>query len=174
MKEMRKIDEKSRQDSVDQQLIDSEFIKMHSWAKIVTNLKRQFDVWTTAQLVLCGYKNFKIAHMPVLMNISVEGTNNNELAKRARVSKQATSKVIKELSLFGYIKSKTDPTDKRSSIVMLTEKGKRLVVDARFCVKHLMDEYRKQIGKTEFDEVVKTLLKIIQFNDRRISEIQEL
>jgi DNA-binding MarR family transcriptional regulator len=171
---MSKMKEKALQDPLDQQLIDTEFIKIHSWGKIVTYLKRQFDFWTTEQLILHGYKNFKIAYMPVLMNVSVNGTNNNELAKRARVSKQAMSKVIKELTLYGYIKTKTDPNDKRSSIVMFTEKGKRFVIDARLCVKDLMDEYRKEFGKSQFDETTKTLLKIIEFNDRKISGMQLL
>jgi DNA-binding MarR family transcriptional regulator len=169
VEELSKMKEKPLYGPLDQQLVDTEFIKVHSWGKIVTYLKRQFDFWTTEQLILHGYKNFKIAYMPVLMNVSVDGTNNNELAKRARVSKQAMSKVLKELSLHGYIKTKTDQTDKRSSIVMLTDKGKRFVIDARLCVKDLMDEYRKEIGKADFDETIQTLLKIIEFNDRKIS-----
>ncbi len=160
--------------SLDERLIETEYIKVHSWGKIVTYLKRQFDFWTASQLTLFGYKNFKVAYMPVLMHISVEGTNNNELAKRARVSKQAMSKVLKELSTHGYIKTKTHSDDKRSSVVMLTDKGKRFVIDARMCVKNLMDEYRQEIGKEDFDHTIQVLLKIIQLNDSKSKDMKLL
>jgi DNA-binding MarR family transcriptional regulator len=166
--------EKALPGTLDEKLTQTEFIKLHSWGKIVTYLKRQFDHWTTAQLMAHGYKNFKIAFMPVLMNISANGINNNELAKRARVSKQAMSKVLKELSKNGYVKMKTDPSDKRSSVVMLTDKGKTFVIDARLCVKGLMDDYRKEFGKDKFDQHLEFMLKIIEFNDERSKDIELL
>src|SRR5690349_23805618 len=111
--------------SWDKKLKDTEYIKTHSWGKIVTYLKRQFDQWATQKLSEQGYNDFKMAYMPVLMNIKPEGTNNNELAKLARVSKQAMSKVARELQDLGYIKTKSDANDKRITIFMLTERGKK-------------------------------------------------
>jgi DNA-binding MarR family transcriptional regulator len=154
--------------SLDQKLKDTEFIKTNSWGKILTYLKRQFDQWATQKLTENGYKHFKIAYMPVLMNIKAEGTNNNELAKYARVTKQAMSKVAKELVDYGYIKTKTDPSDKRSTIFMLTDKGKKLVIEARCSVKDLMDEYRTVIGAEDFDRTLQVLLKIIDFTDEKL------
>ena len=156
--------------SLDEKLVGTEYIKVRSWGKIVSYLKRQFDNWTNAQLAARGYKNFKIAYMPVLMNITVEGINNNELAKRARVSKQAMSKVLKELTAFGFVKTKTDPADKRSSIVLLTDKGKKMVIDARLCVNALTDEYRKKFGKERFEQNIDFLLEVIQYNDERAKD----
>jgi DNA-binding MarR family transcriptional regulator len=155
--------------SLDQKLRDTEFIKAHSWGKILTYLKRQFDQWATLKLAQHGYKHFKIAYMPVLMNIKAEGTNNNELAKHARVTKQAMSKVAKELVEYGYIKTKIDQTDKRSTIFMLTDKGKKLVIEARLCVKDLMDEYRTVIGHEEYDHTLQVLLKIIEYTDDKLT-----
>lgn len=153
--------------SVNQLLKDTEFLKQHSWGKILSYLKRQFDAWTTDQLLKNGYKNFKIAYMPVIMNIGPDGTNNNDLAKHARVSKQAMSKVLQELLQAGYIKAKTAEQDKRSMVLLLTDKGKKLVVEARLCVKSLMDEYRQEIGEKEFEQTIQVLLKIIEYNDRK-------
>lgn len=166
--------EKATKLTLDEQLIQTEYIKLQSWGKVVTYLKRQFDHWTSAQLMAHGYTNFRVSYMPVLMNISVNGINNNELAKRARVSKQAMSKVLRELSDNGYVKTKVDPSDKRSSIVLLTDKGKKFVIDARLCVKGLMDDYRKEFGKEKFDKNLEFLLKLIEFNDQRSSGIELL
>lgn len=154
--------------SLDQKLKDTEYIKTNSWGKILTYLKRQFDQWATLKLTENGYKHFKMAYMPVLMNIKAEGTNNNELAKSARVTKQAMSKVAKELIDNGYIKTKTDPSDKRSTIFLLTDKGKKLVIEARVCVKELMDEYRALVGGDDFDRTLQVLLKIIDYTDDKL------
>jgi DNA-binding MarR family transcriptional regulator len=154
--------------SLDEKLRDTEYIKMHSWGKIITYLKRQFDQWAAQKLASHGYKNFKMAYMPLLMNIQAEGTNNNELARNARVTKQAMSKVAKELHELGYIRTKTDPTDKRSTIFMLTDKGKKLVIEARIGVKELMDEYRSVIGKEEYDNTIQVLLKIVEYTDQKL------
>ena len=155
--------------SLDQKLKDTEFIKTNSWGKILTYLKRQFDQWATLKLNQGGYRQFKIAYMPVLMNIKAEGTNNNDLAKSARVTKQAMSKVAKELVEYGYIKTKTDPSDKRSTIFMLTDKGKKLVIEARLSVKDLMDEYRTMLGHEEYDRTLQVLLKIIEYTDEKLT-----
>ena len=154
--------------SLDQQLRDTECLKAESWGKILSYLKRQFDQWATERLSQHGYKNFKMAYMPVLMNIKLEGTNNNELARNARVTKQAMSKVAKELYELGYIKTKVDPSDKRSTIFMLTERGKKLVVEARLAVKELMDEYREVFGHEEYGHTLQMLLKIIDYTDQKL------
>jgi len=104
----------------------------------------------------------------VLMNIKLEGTNNNELARNARVTKQAMSKVAKELYELGYIKTKVDPSDKRSTIFMLTERGKKLVVEARLAVKELMDEYSEVFGHEEYGHTLQMLLKIIDYTDQKL------
>lgn len=154
--------------SLDQKLRDTAFIKSNSWGKIVTLTKRQFDQWATMKLAENGYTEFKTAYMPVLMNIGIEGTNNNELAKLARVTKQAMSKVSRELIDHGYIKTKTDSNDKRSTIFMLTDKGKKLVIEARLCVKDLMDEYRNLLGAEEYDRTLQTLLRILEYTDQKL------
>jgi DNA-binding MarR family transcriptional regulator len=154
--------------NLDQQLADTEYIKKYNWGKLLTLSKRQFDEWATAKLASHGYEDFRMAHMPILMNIKAEGTNNNELAGHARVTKQAMSKVAKELQQMGYIKSKTSAEDKRNTIFTLTERGKKLVLQARLAMKELMDTYRKEFGKEEFDRTLKLMTQIMEFTDQKL------
>jgi len=154
--------------SLDKKLKDTEFVMKYSWGKLIHLLKRQFDSWATRELVMHGHGRFKIGHMPFIMNIGTEGTSNNDLAKKARVTKQAMSKVAQELLELGLIKAKPDAKDKRSTIFYLTEKGKTLVVDARVCVKDLMDEYRDVVGKARFDAMIETMLMIVEYNEAKI------
>ncbi len=152
--------------SLDKKLIETEYIKSGNWVKLISILKHQFNEWALERLVRQGHADFKIVYMPVLMNISLEGTNNNDLAHHARVTKQAMSKVAKELQKLGYIKSKTDRNDKRSTIFILTDRGKKLVIEARCCVKDLTTEYKKLVGSAQFDRATEILKKIIAYNDK--------
>lgn len=155
-------------DSLDQQLADTAYIKEQNWAKILAVSKRQLDEWATRRLCAHGYDGFKMVYMPVLMNIRPEGTNNNELATYAKVTKQAMSKVARELQEMGYIKAKASAQDKRITIFLLTERGKKLVIDARLSVKELMDIYRTEFGESNFNDTLSMMLKIIQFNDEKL------
>lgn len=152
---------------LDKQLKETEIVKSQNWGKLITISRKQFEEWTISRLCKHGYDNFKIAYMPVLMNVMPEGTNNNELAKKARVTKQAMSKVVMELQEMGYIKSKADVDDKRNSIFSLTDKGKKMVIECRVAMKDLMDEYRSVFGKKEFDHVMTVLQQIIDYNDQK-------
>src|SRR5579871_4036935 len=117
--------------ALDSRFKDQDYILSCGWGKILAHLKKQFDQWAVDQLAQKGYKAFKITYMPVIMNIDPQGTNNNDLAVRSKVTKQAMSKVIKELQRSGYISSKTDPNDKRFTIFSLTAKGKNLIACAK-------------------------------------------
>jgi len=152
---------------LDKQLRETEIQKSQNWGKLITISRKQFEEWTINRLCEHGYDNFKIAYMPVLMNVRPEGINNNELAKKARVTKQAMSKVVKELQDMGYIKSKADADDKRNSIFSLTDKGKKMVIECRVAMKDLMDEYREVFGKKEFEHVMNVLQQIIDYNDQK-------
>ncbi len=154
--------------NLDKQLAETEYIKNQNWGKILAVSKRQFDEWATRKLSSHGYEDFKMVYMPVLMNIHREGTNNNDLACHARVSKQAMSKVAKELQQMGYIKAKASTDDKRSTIFSLTDRGKKLVIQARLAVKELMDIYRKEFGKEEFDSAIGLLFRIMDFTENKI------
>ena len=153
--------------TLDEELLATEHVRPRSWGKIVNYLKREFDAWTIREIRKKGYENFKIAYMPVLMNIEVGGTTNNELAKKTKVTKQAMSKVIRELQEMGYVKAKEDKTDKRSMTLVLTEKGKKLVLACRHRMVGLHKEFHELIGEKKFNELIDHLLLIIKHHESR-------
>lgn len=155
--------------ALDQRFNDTEYMLSCGWGKILSHLKKQFDQWAIERLAKKGYKAFKMTYMPVIMNIDASGTNNNDLAVRSKVTKQAMSKVIKELQRAGYISSKKDPSDKRSVIFSLTAKGKNLIACAKESVGELMNEYRKELGRRNFDDTVHKLIGLVAYNDRKMN-----
>ncbi len=141
--------------------------RLRSWAKLISRLKRQVDEYIEGELVSRGYGHFKLGYMPLLMNIDPEGVTNTELSKRAWVSKQAMSKIVLELNELKYIHTTRIDRDGRSSMITLTDKGKRFVVEAKHCMIDLSDEYRSEVGTDNFEKLLDMLLKIIKYNEDR-------
>jgi DNA-binding MarR family transcriptional regulator len=152
---------------IDEELARTEYMRKLNWGKLLNVGKRQFDEWATRKLAESGYNDFKITYMPVMMNIRPEGINNNELAIFARVTKQAMSKVAKELADLGYIKPKPSTEDKRITIFTLTDRGKKLVLQCRLAVHELMEEYRSEFGRKNVDQMLQMMGEIIAYNDKK-------
>jgi DNA-binding MarR family transcriptional regulator len=154
--------------NLDKKLKELDHLKHCNYGRLLKILRGQFDIWVTEQLTVRHRFEFKLAHMPFIMNISVEGTNNNELARRARVTKQAMSKVSKELQDLGYIQVKEDQKDKRITVYTLTDRGKRFVIEARKCVVELMDEHRSVVGKTKYDAMLEVMAQLVEYQDKKL------
>jgi len=155
--------------ALDRRFQDQDYILSHGWGKILSHLRKQFDSWALDLFAQKGYKGFKMAYMPVIMNIDKEGTRNNDLASCSKMTKQAMSKIVKELQKKGYVSAKTDPIDKRGVIFTLTKRGNDFLMGARTRVSGLMEEYRQEMGKKNFDDIMNKLITIIEYNDKKLN-----
>lgn len=135
--------------------------------RLLNMWKRYFDNWANDKLYEYGYSYFKMAYMPFIMNISSTGSTNNEIALKAKVTKQAMSKVVKELLQHGIIKIEKHADDKRASLIFLTPKGKKLVDDTKSCVLHLSEEYKEIVGAANFDIMIECMYKIVQHHEAK-------
>jgi DNA-binding MarR family transcriptional regulator len=153
--------------SIDEELGHLRAYRRRSWAKLINHLKRELDHYMEAEFVARGYEHFKLGYMPLLMNIDPEGITNGELSRRASVTKQAMSKIVHELNKLKYITTEPVSRDGRSSIIRLTEKGKRFVVEAKHCMMDLTDEYKAVVGARQYEKSVDTLLKILEYHEER-------
>lgn len=156
-----------KQAELDRRLTELHEQRGPSLGKLIGHLKRHFDAWALAEFAEQGYADFKIGYMPLIMNIGPKGITNTELAKKARVTKQAISKVVRELTEAHYIQSETDGKDKRSAIIHLTPKGKKLVLAARQRVQELENEYEEVLGRKGFAELKEMLHRLIAFHDSK-------
>jgi DNA-binding MarR family transcriptional regulator len=135
--------------------------------KLINMWKRFFDDWAYEALAREGYDYFKMSYMPLIMNISETGSSNNEIAAKARVTKQAMSKVVKELLAKGLISSQKHKTDARVSILFLTPKGKKFIEDTKRCMNKLGDEYKELVGVHNFEVMVDCVFKINQYHEAK-------
>ncbi|NLR82713.1 MarR family winged helix-turn-helix transcriptional regulator [Chitinophaga eiseniae] len=129
-----------------------------SLARLINQFKKDMDQRITERIQERGYKNFKLGDMVLLVHIDPHGTINNDLARKARISKQAMSKVVKNLEAENYISSRKHDTDNRASLIFLTEKGKEFMINVYEAVYEIQAGYEAIIGADALSDL-KTILK---------------
>ncbi|MGO4289072.1 MarR family winged helix-turn-helix transcriptional regulator [Chitinophaga sp. RAB17] len=129
-----------------------------SLARLINLFKKDIDLRITQRIQERGYRNFKLGDMVLLVHIDAQGTINNDLARKARISKQAMSKVVKNLEAENYISTRKHDTDNRASIIFLTEKGKEFMISVYEGVDEIQALYESIIGTDALTEL-KTILK---------------
>lgn len=128
---------------------------------MLTLLKKDLDAQLTEKLQQKGYTDFKLGDMVLIVNIQPEGIINNELAKKARITKQAMSKVVKNLEAAGYILTRKHESDNRASIIFLSDKGKHLLLDAVACVEEIQARYTSLIGEHDIEILKDILIRLV-------------
>lgn len=129
--------------------------------RLLWRLKRHMDGFIEPRLQALGYRDFKMSYLMFLANIEEKGTTNNELAKRACVTKQMMSKIVGLLESEGYIYTQKNPTDSRSSMIFLSELGKDLFVALKDCMQESRDKFDAIVGHERMEQVVDTLVLLV-------------
>ncbi|SDE04988.1 DNA-binding transcriptional regulator, MarR family [Mucilaginibacter pineti] len=130
-------------------------------------LKRALDEWGEHHLNLMHNPRFHITYMPFFMNIGLSGISNNELAMLMGVTKQAASRIVKELMASGYVRAEKNDIDQRSSMLYLTKAGEQFYIEVEQATKLLEQEYTKLIGVRNYDTTIDGLLKLIKFHESK-------
>lgn len=120
-------------------------------------------------LIRNGHQNLSARHLNVFENLTPTDNNIVSLAHKAGISKQAMSKLVKEIAHEGYVNVVTDKRDNRVQLVQLTEKGADLLV---LLQKEIMDKYNEilELGivqKEDIETVFHTMASISDHLDYR-------
>ncbi len=116
-------------------------------------------------LIKHGHPNLSARHLNVFENLTAGDNNIVTLANRAGISKQAMSKLVKEIAAEGYVDVVTDKRDSRLQIVKLTEKGGSFLLMLQ---KELLNKYYEilevgEVTKSDMETVYKTVKSITRF-----------
>jgi len=128
-------------------------------------LKRFIDDWSGKKLCVAHQTGFNSAHLPLFMSIGTTGISNNALAAKLNVSKQATSKIIKELEALNMVKSEKSAEDARVVMLHLTDEGEKFYQYLRSQVETLEDQYKKQVGAKNYEIAIDVMSKLIKFHE---------
>lgn len=104
-----------------------------------------------AQLQHAGFDDLQNSQLTVLNHISEHGTRASAIARRERLSKQSISDITHTLVSAGYIKTVTDPEDRRARLLIFTERGRQLIICSVRRLLKIEDQMRETMGVDQFD-----------------------
>ena len=76
-----------------------------------------------AALRKAGFGDIRPPHANVFPFVPPEGITVSDLAELARVRKQTMAQAVEQLERMGYVERHPNPRDRRSQLVVLTERG---------------------------------------------------
>jgi DNA-binding MarR family transcriptional regulator len=124
---------------------------------LVPKLRRKLDSQIEAEVFYRGLKNFKSSYLPIFLLLYKHGDTTVNIAEACGVTKQASSKLIHEMTTLGYLKTQINKEDRRSTLVLLSAKGKRMATEVRKCLNKLTENYKSLMGKNKYDNMVELL-----------------
>lgn len=118
---------------------------------------RYVNEWALAKWKEDGWETIRPDHLRLVSIISMEALNINELSKRARVSKQAMSKMVNYLIDKGFIAYETDARDSRSKIISITKEGVEFMTYFKDCGKLVEKRFEEIIGEKKTQQLIAIL-----------------
>jgi DNA-binding MarR family transcriptional regulator len=133
-------------------------------SRLLYLLKRLSDDWYCTELCHANLKGFNNSYIPLFMSIGTKGISNSKLAANLSITKQAASKVIKELEELELVRSEKCNTDGRSMMLYLTDEGIRFYEHIRSQMLSLEKEYKKVVGTKNYETAINVMLKLVEYH----------
>jgi DNA-binding MarR family transcriptional regulator len=104
-------------------------------------------------LAEAGFDDIRPAHTAVFQHIKAEGSRLSELAERAQLAKQSMGYLVDYLEERGYLERRPDPTDRRATLICLTERGWDEVRAALRIIAEIEEEWARRLGKRRMGQL---------------------
>lgn len=135
--------------------------RRRSLGRLLWKMKRFFDSRMEERLEALGHVRFQLSYLVFLSNIEKNGTTASDLARRAGVTKQAMSKVVRLLEEEGYIYSRRSEQDSRVIRLFLNERGKTLFLDLYEVMQDIRRRFYEIAGEQAVEQMIDTMLTIV-------------
>lgn len=114
-----------------------------------------------------GYTDFRVGHIVALVHIEFEGDTVNTLANRAGITKQGMSKIVKELVEGEYVVSEKHPSDARSVVVKLTNRGYEALTHWKACTELIDKKFTEILGSERLEQVKDILGVLVDYYEKQ-------
>lgn len=114
-----------------------------------------------------GYTDFRVGHIVALVHIEFEGDTVNTLALRAGITKQGMSKIVQELVDGGYVISEKHPSDARSVIIKLTDRGYEALIHWKECTEQIDKKFTEILGSERLEQVKDILGVLVDYYEKQ-------
>jgi DNA-binding MarR family transcriptional regulator len=147
------------------ELLAKQTSREESFGRQIYFLYRYLVVWGDIRWPKLGSHTLGISHIHMLFTIGLDGISNSEMARRAKVSKQAMSKVVQEMLKLELIVIEPNEHDSRCNIISLTDKGGEMLMKIRDANRLLSDEFEKRLGKTKSKKLLSLMAELVESLD---------
>lgn len=125
--------------------------------RLIYIIFRYVHEWASIRWKQDGWENLQPDHLRLISIVGADNVSNNELAKRARVSKQAMSKMVTQLEKFGFIDVQPDPKDSRAKMISVSNQGAEFLQYFNNCGMLLVDDFAEIIGEKKAKQLIPLL-----------------
>jgi len=126
---------------------------------LLAKASQRFNERLAERFAQRGFTDVRPAHGSVLMPLfEQDGLRMGQIGRRARLSKQSMTRLVRECERAGLVRRRRDEGDGRAFRVELTARGRRLRAVAAELLAELDDEVLAAIGRHDSD-ALRTALK---------------
>jgi DNA-binding MarR family transcriptional regulator len=111
------------------------------------------------RLHAAGYHDHTAAHHPVFENIDRNGTRLTTLAARAGMTHQSMGELVRTLERRGYLERRSDPSDGRATLVLLTGRGREAVRRAVDEIAEIEADWLQRFRRAGLDADLRAVLE---------------
>jgi len=135
-----------------------------SLARLTLQLNRQFSAMAAQRYAALGYAGLTPVHTFLMANLDMNGTRIVTIAERMGTTKQFTGRLVQELESHHYLQVKSDPKDRRASVVKATNAGWHFFADACAIKNEIEAEYSALVGTDQMAIFTSVLEKLAGYN----------
>jgi DNA-binding MarR family transcriptional regulator len=114
----------------------------------------------SAALAATGFDDLRPAHTAVFQHVAAGGSRLTDLAERAQITKQSMGYLVDYLEERGYLERRTDPTDRRATLICLTDRGWSQIRAALATIAEVEAEWTAQLGTRRMQELRAALTEL--------------
>jgi DNA-binding MarR family transcriptional regulator len=117
-----------------------------------------------------GFDDIRPAHTAVFQHIKAEGSRLSELAQSAQITKQSMGYLVDYLEERGYVERKADRSDRRASLIFLTERGWNQIRAALAIIASIEEEWARSLGTRDMEQLRRHLARLNQTIGQALSD----
>ena len=147
--------------SVRKKILARSLSKEESFGRQIYFLYRYMVISADTRWPKIGSKQLGPSHIHLLFTIGLDGVSNSEMARRAKVSKQAMSKLVKEMLAYELIVIDQNEHDSRCNIITLTDSGGEVLMKMWEANKLLAAEFEKMLGTAKSKKLLALMAELV-------------
>ena len=123
--------------------------------------------WSTemdSELAKLGVRGLTAAHARVIPFVPPEGISVQALAGKANVRKQTMARSVEQLIAAGLVERRPDPSDRRASLVVLTESGLGIRPMSRKAGGSVERAWAAQLGQDRLEALRSALIELVGYD----------